>query len=183
MPKRSVGGQGLDQNWPQVYTGGIIPVTAGYWQPIFGNIFADAGPVLGRIKLRTWASIWRIVLKNLVFDWLQDWEYHVDYVAFQSYNGPYLFTAHMRKKSDVSTWNYNNFLLSESAKLTKKQQLLADFYLESKTPDFLGYRVFLPEVKNTSLKSLLFSLPRLKYDSFFNGRKSAVSFPLNVHGN
>ena len=27
----------------------IIPATARYWQPIFGNIFADAEPVLGRI--------------------------------------------------------------------------------------------------------------------------------------
>ena len=33
----------------QVHTGVIIPATARYWQPIFDNIFADAGPVLGRI--------------------------------------------------------------------------------------------------------------------------------------
>ena len=33
----------------QVHTGVIIPEMARYWQPIFGNIFADAGPVLGRI--------------------------------------------------------------------------------------------------------------------------------------
>ena len=33
----------------QVHTGVIIPATARYWQPIFGNIVANAGPVLGRI--------------------------------------------------------------------------------------------------------------------------------------
>ena len=33
----------------QVHTEVIIPATARYWQPIFGNIFADIGPVLGRI--------------------------------------------------------------------------------------------------------------------------------------
>ena len=33
----------------QLHTEVIIPETARYWQPIFGNIFADAGPVLGRI--------------------------------------------------------------------------------------------------------------------------------------
>ena len=33
----------------KVHTGLIIPATARYWQPIFSNIFADAGPVLGRI--------------------------------------------------------------------------------------------------------------------------------------
>ena len=27
----------------------IIPETVRSWQPIFGNIFSDAGPVLGRI--------------------------------------------------------------------------------------------------------------------------------------
>ena len=27
----------------------IIPATARYWRPIFGNISADDGPVLGRI--------------------------------------------------------------------------------------------------------------------------------------
>ena len=33
----------------QVHTGVIILATGRYWQPIFGNSFADAGPVLGRI--------------------------------------------------------------------------------------------------------------------------------------
>ena len=33
----------------QGQTGVIIPETAQYWQPIFGKIFADAGPVLGHI--------------------------------------------------------------------------------------------------------------------------------------
>ena len=37
----------------QVPTGVIIPATARYWQLIFGKKFADAGPVLGRIELRT----------------------------------------------------------------------------------------------------------------------------------
>ena len=32
----------------QVHTEVIIPATAQYWQLIFSNIFADAGPVLGR---------------------------------------------------------------------------------------------------------------------------------------
>ena len=38
----------------QVHTGIIIPTTARHWQPIFGNIFSDAGPVLGRIQSRCW---------------------------------------------------------------------------------------------------------------------------------
>ena len=33
----------------KVHTEVIIPATARYWQPIFGKIFANAGPVLGRI--------------------------------------------------------------------------------------------------------------------------------------
>ena len=33
----------------QMHTGVIITATARYWQPIFGNIFADAGPLLGHI--------------------------------------------------------------------------------------------------------------------------------------
>ena len=33
----------------QLHAGVIIPATARYWQPIFANIYADAGPVLDRI--------------------------------------------------------------------------------------------------------------------------------------
>ena len=32
-----------------MHTGVIIPATSRYWQPIFGKIFADAGPVLSHI--------------------------------------------------------------------------------------------------------------------------------------
>ena len=41
----------------KVHTGVIFPATARYWQPIFGNIFAEAGPVLGRILFRTWVVL------------------------------------------------------------------------------------------------------------------------------
>ena len=33
----------------QMHTGVIIPATARYWKPIFGNIFTNSGTVLGRI--------------------------------------------------------------------------------------------------------------------------------------
>ena len=36
----------------QLHTGVIIPAVGRYWQPIFGNIFADSGPVLGRFQFR-----------------------------------------------------------------------------------------------------------------------------------
>ena len=38
----------------QVHTGVIIPAMARYWQPIFGNSFADSGPVLVGIQLCYW---------------------------------------------------------------------------------------------------------------------------------
>ena len=49
VPKTNVGGQSLSQNWPPSAYLSHHSAKARCWQPIFGKIFADARPVLGRI--------------------------------------------------------------------------------------------------------------------------------------